>query len=59
MPNDEEIKKKQTFYRGIKYLLKKEIILVKAYIKINRQNYILKRILKKFKQALFKKNNKS
>ena len=55
----EEIKKLKNFYRGIRYLLRKELILVKAYIKLSRENYQLKLVIKQFKQALLKKNNKS
>ena len=59
MSSDEEIAKLKKFHKGVKHLLKRQIVFLKDCLFLSKQNYKLKFIIKKFKKALFKKNNKS
>ncbi len=59
MSSEEEIIKLKKFHKGVKFLLKRQILFLKHCLFLSKENYKLTFILKKFKKALFKKNNKS
>lgn len=59
MTPDEEFEKRKIFYKGIRYLLKRQICFLKSCLALSKENHKLKAINKHLKKLLQKKNKKS